>query len=503
MNRYLFLLTYMNFRNLPSSSTVALFRKIAVELIERGDIVYWYIPRQATHYEIVAEDVKKIGVHVIYEDVSVGDQYLDPGYVPRDLIDKFNRITGEYFIDAIITTDAVIVLYLLKTLQHPTSRRSLNGKSILGTGGEIAVGLWEVFPKIPTKNSTRVVSGKAELMSQYAGYVCSDFVAFGGELDKSDMLTCAGDYISYSQVRDLRDRIEAQGWGIDIEYLDTFYDESKQRKTTYENSDPIRVGNVGRLSPHNTFYGINAAVKEFQMGKNVELHLFSQGTPSVTLEQREPEIFDIAHIHENFGRKRFLNYLKDVHIGVTTSNRHNFPTAILETMYLGVPFILPRAVWTKAYLPDDYPYYFELTGQKKDKAKQVHAIMRKMIAEYPETVAIMEKVHNYLKENVNAKNIMANSIAKIEAAIQEKRDKFTGRLGAMRIMFSEFGQKEFTVNDFLKYVKDNSQSGKELGVDRALGFTVGRADVILYLLNHPETFEDLGTTSPMKFRIRD
>jgi hypothetical protein len=495
MNRYLFVLTYMTADNLAGSSTVSIFSEYAKKIINRGNKVYWYLPQNSKNIDVVKYDLESFGVKVFMEDVSNINIYTNSLRLPSDLYKKFNRINGEYFVDAVVTTDSNSVMNIRNTIEYQTITECDSGV-IYGAGGPLSVFVVDVFPKFPKSIvKEHPVLSDAYMLSQYQGYALADLVCFCGQNDADNILECAKDYLPFERIRKLNDKIVPFSVGVRTEQLKNYVDLNERKAEVFTKDNPMRVLSIGRLSLYSC--NIEPLYDVFDMykaGYAVNLFLSSPTALKNKSNYEHRDLFNFCNINTRNDRKRYFSLITNCHIGVVTDKFHNIPNALLEAQYIGLPMILPKYDWVTQFYPNDYPFFYKTR-------KECQILLRRAYDNYEDFAKWGKIAQKYIAENFSDA-LYDRTIDKFEEIIADNIKRYNGRLGSLRAFFNEYPKKVFSVDDMIKYIQKNSEQEVKIGREKEIGRTIGKGDLIVHLRKN-KRFRDLGTDNPMTFEIVD
>lgn len=453
--RLLFLPVYSN-HNLNGCSTYNTAKKFLNIAVQDPEVfVHWYLPSGGKwHYEGSPDPVenhKKIKVHKASMTV---DQYLEVGFLPDGLYEKFNQYTGEYVIDAVLTERPASALYMSKLLQHPFMRTNAKGDKYIGKIPPLVTFIRDPFVK---KKELHNVSDVEEF-AQTLGYATS-YNIFFSQHDLDMAVAVAKKYLNFAQVKKMIDRSTIIPTGTDTEELDKIKAQTEKRKK-------FTVIIAERLQSNNKQSDILDAVDYlFRRGMDIDIIVSSQTDISGFIKSNYKQTLEHVEIYPRNPREKYLPLASSCHASLTATVNHSYPQGIMEQLYLGLIVILPDAKWVDAVLPN-YPYKV-----KRADMNQMVAMMKYISENYEEAKQKIAWIPEYIKKNYDIRVTNKKMLDWMKQKVEEEKSKHKVLSGYVDLV-KDLNVSRITEKELLEYCKKNSKYGMKFNdPNRRLAFS--------------------------------
>lgn len=352
----------------PKTNSAVLFLyRLAVSLLNDGNIVYFYSPdRRVIDYirsKIVSEvDSDKLGgigfFHDNYTLVTFYLNILAPNF--KRLVSLFNCFEGQYPVDFIITNDPFNSLQLSFAVGYLATVRKSR--------------MMENAPILciePNYNEKWVVNEKAIKFKKLLAPICGQYVL----LSPNELSMCLQDSAYYFGNQNLNFApIFKNISGVNIRELDGYL---KNNDKEY-----WKVFWGGRLKWAKNINFINEVFGIFRAyNKNVDVIIT---TPSLT---NPPGFQFFKNIRVGYGvdREKFLVMASEGKgVSLIASHIEGFPIGFFEMIYLGNLPVFLKKDWIKGITPDGYPFI----AQNKTESLALIEYLVKNESEYNKWISV-------------------------------------------------------------------------------------------------------------------
>lgn len=440
---------YMGVGNLSSSSSYFRYVKIVEELVRRNHFVYWCIPdTEYTPHEI--ENHPQVGV---IRTTVLKDQFIADGLVTDAFFNLFNRMAGKYHVDVLCTSKNSLALYYKRLLEAP--RYYDSDGAFTDKTYSMPVILIEDFPQ----TRKRQHSARAYLMSQFLGYVASDATIFSSNHCQEEMVEEMKEYITASKIGQWLEKSRVIPYGIDCQGLDKVY--SPDRWKVEGGFQVISLGRIignshVKMLPWFDYLhksGIDGTCLTISLGGKLS------GPMRAKLAGAGFDFSGAGRdfvIKEHNKRENFIKMLNKFHAFIVPVSHLDYPTAVMEAVYLGVPGIMPVSDYQQTFFPD---YPFVINPKKPEDLisalKFIHddpARARKMVAPWREVA------RNKHDANIN----LLELVDMVEDSARRVIDNFTTSKGVLRLI-QELKGEQYGIEDVMSYLKTAGKIGVSIG----------------------------------------
>lgn len=456
---------YITIANLTSSSTYHKYKTLVEELVARGHFIYWMVP----DVEYEPSEIESHPNVAIIRTSYIQDQFVVDGLFTDDFFNLFNRISGKYHVDVLLTSRNSLV---------QTYKRTLDPPRFHDTGGEytdksygLPVILIEEFPQTPERQFV----GKSYWMAQMLGYYTADKTIFLSQHNQSEVVASSQEFFNSSTIHDMVSRFEIIPAGIETEKLDAIY-----KPDRWKTESGFNVLCVGRIFGPSYSIFLEWANYLYKLGdKDFSLTVSLSGALSGPMRKKLKRIgFDLSnnigrqfHLFENNPRDNFLRMLQKYSCFVCPLSHLDHPTGLLECIYLGLPGVMPRSDYQESFFPD-WPWVIE----PNDKVGLVAAL--KDIQEDP--AAAREKVkawHSHIKENYDAPTLIKELCDTIEDEARGYINRFRTSSGVIDLCRQLRG-RVYHWGHVVEHLKKAGKQGVSIGdMSMRTTFTYGRGSI--------------------------
>lgn len=443
---------YIQVGNLGGSSTYNQMATLVKELAQRGHYVYWMVP----DVDYKPSDIEGLPNVGIIRTEKVVDLFTLDGCVSDKYFSLFNRVTGKYHVDVVMTCRTGMATQL---------KRLLEPNRFHDTGAEMSDKLYgmplvinEAFVQTPERSFV----GEAYWMCQCMGYLTSDMTIFQSEHNKDEACKSMGNYIVTSKIMDFaKNRAKIVPFGVNCEQLDQYYNENY----AFLDKNKFKVMSIGRLMGVSHVEYLDWFDYLYKSGMDdCELTLSLSGQLSGPIRTRLGKMgFDYKNnlgrqvkLYEYNNRDNFLRMLRSYDCFFAVTSHQDQPGGVWEALYLGVPGIIPESDYQKSFFAD-YPFVIKKSDKKDFIAKLLwirehRQEAREMVKPWRD---IIRKKYN---TNINNK-LIADAIE--EVAYNHVNRYYTPK-GVLKFLEQLKGET-YTWNDVINFLKRQGQIGVRIG----------------------------------------
>lgn len=441
---------YIGAASLHGSSTYVRFIRLVKELVARGHFVYWCVPDSPDYTPDPIESHPNVGV---IRTSYIQDQFVIDGLVTNEFFNLFNRISGQYHIDAIVTSRVSLALLYKRLIEPPRFHDVETNFTDKGYG--IPVAILEGFPQ--TRKRQHV--SRSYWLSQCLGYIASDRTIFTSAHNREEIVNEMQDYIVTSQVRKWLDTTRLIPPGIDVAELDKLYDPDR-----WKVEKGFQVLCLGRLFSvsHNEFVPWFDYLFKSGMDDVCLTISLSGGLGGPTRAKLKKLGFDFANVGKQFiiktrnPRSNFIRMLRKFHCFICPLSHVDHPMGIFEALYMGVPGIIPVSDYQQTFFKD-YPFVIE--PRKKEQLIAMLMDIRKDPQKARDMIAPWrDKIRDEYNLNKNIK-VIADEIEEIAHA---HIDRFKTSKAVLDFL-GELKGKKYTFDDVVAYLRKAGYMGISVG----------------------------------------
>lgn len=455
---------YVQISNLAGSSTYYKYVSLVKELVSRGHYIFWCIPDS----EYVPNEIENHPNIGIIRTSYIQDQFVIDGLFTDDFFNLFNRMSGKYHIDALVTSRNSLALTYKRTLEAP--RFHDTEKAYTDKSYGLPVILLEEFPQ----TRKRQHSSNSYWLSQCTGYLASDRTVFLSDHNREEVVEGMLDYFKLSVVEKWLKTVSIIPAGIETEQLDVLYDPDR-----WEVEDKFQVLTVGRLFGPSYVEFVTWFDYLYKAGlDDVCLTMSMSGALSGPMRSKLKKIGfsfeDVGNqyvIYENNPRANFLKMLRKFHCFIATVSHLDHPTGIFEALYMGIPGIIPISDYQKTFF-SDYP--FVIDPSKKEDLIATLTWIKENTAEARE---LIKPWRNLIKERYDAQDNIKLLADTIEREARKDLNNFKTSSGVIELVKELKGPK-YTFDDVMAYLKNAGTNGVSIGdMSMRTTFTYSRAAI--------------------------
>jgi glycosyltransferase involved in cell wall biosynthesis len=344
---------YVQSANLTSSSTYQKYVTLVRELVARGHYVYWLIPDN----EYVPNEIEEHPNVGIIRTSYIQDQFVVDGLVTDKFFNLFNRVSGKYQVDVLLTSRTSLGLVYKRILEAPRFH---------DTGGDYTDKVYglptmvvEEFPQ----TRERQHSGQSYWLMQMQGYIGSDKTVFLSDHNRDEVLKEMYEWFKTSKVLNFStQQAKIIPSGIECSELDQFYDCER-----FRHHPNFKVLSIGRIMSVGHLEFLTWYDYLFKSGMtNVELVISLSGALGGPMRAKLDKIgVDMRNsvgrqfkIMENNPRRSFLKMLRNYHCFIAPMSHLDHPTGLFEAVYLGLPGIMPISDYQRTFF-SDWPWVID------------------------------------------------------------------------------------------------------------------------------------------------
>lgn len=339
------------------------FKRLADGLLKNIDCyIHWFIPSNidAASQEWLPKDDR-----ITYQKYDViADRYAEYKRLPVEVALEIDCKGSRWDWDILVTN---------RTSQVPTMY-GLSSTKDTKHGCEKPIIVIEDFPLMDFKGSSAVARTRSQNMYTVNGYMLAAKVLICAYWEREIILDTAKDFVSFSGIRDLREKlVECHPFELKS-MLNLKEDDivSKQQTSDFNIVFAGRMVNGHNFDKIFNIMGINLVLKSNKKRKvNGIVCTQSKTTGQVDV----PEFVDVRH----YQRDDFWNFMKtEASVGIFYSDEEDYSMSLIEPLLLGVPYAVFDAPWSRASLGDDYPFFFKSEMEAYTIVKGFHDNYAKM-----------------------------------------------------------------------------------------------------------------------------
>lgn len=388
--RFLYVPMYSSPHNLKTCSTYNYVKVLIRKMVESRDC-YAYVAIPEGTADQCAELMDHPRIEVIEMKASK-NQYRDLCLYPTELVDYFNELEGEKYIDAVLTDKALLIPFLKSQLYTFTR----NGCS------QIPVGWIDQFFMRPTEHS---YMQEHHIRSQIWGFAEADFLVWASDNVKMDALGVARKYVAPSVLKAMREKSFNWFSAADIHRLDGLLTHEKRQDKVvlnyaYATNDAYKYKDVFEI--------LN---RVYEGGRDVDILVTTSSKGSII-----PQRFKQSNvtIHNALAQDEFFEKVaKEAHVFLYMPDYSELSQSVLEQQYLGLVGIFPHKQWAKDTTYEGYPY---LAANKIE----LEAMLRHVVDNYwtDEVQDVIKRQRQYILEEFDATHLAQNIYDKMSALIE-------------------------------------------------------------------------------------
>jgi len=443
---------YIQLGNLGGSSSYQIMVNLVRELASRGHYIYWMVP-DVEYKPSDVEDLPNVG---IIRTEKVADMFTLDGCVSDKYFSLFNRVTGKYHVDVVMTRRTGIATQL---------KRLLEPNRFHDTGGDMSDKLYgmplvinEGFVQTPERSFV----GEAYWMCQCMGYLTSDMTIFQSEHNLDEVCKSMGNYLVTSKIMDFaKNRAKIVPFGVNCDQLDQYYNENY----AFLDKNKFKVMSIGRLMGVSHVEYLDWFDYLYKSGMDdCELTLSLSGQLSGPIRTRLGKMgFDYKNnlgrqvkLYEYNNRDNFLRMLRGYDCFFAVTSHQDQPAGIWEALYLGVPGIIPESDYQKTFFAD-YPFVIKPSDKKDFLAKLL------WIREHRQEAREMVKPwRNIIREKYNAVTNNKKVADIIEEVAYNHVNRYYTPKGVLKFLEQLKGET-YSWNDVINFLKRQGQIGVRIG----------------------------------------
>lgn len=458
---------YIQTANLTSSSTYHKYSTLVQELVRRGHFVYWCIP-EAKYVPNEIENHPNVG---IIRTSYIQDQFVVDGLITEDYINLFNRVNGKYHADVMCTSRNSLVYLYKRVLDPPRNHDEGGDHEFTDKSYSMPVVLIEEFPQTPERQA----SADSYWMAQCLGYAAAERTIFLSPHNQSEVAKAAYDVLAVKRVADALERFRIIPAGIECEQLDAIYTPKR-----WEVESGFNVLTVGRIIGESYSDYLEWANYLYKSGMDdFSITMSLSGALSGPMRKKFNKIgFDLKnntgrqfHLFENNPRKNFLKMLQRFHCFICPLSHLDHPTGLFETIYLGVPGIMPKADYQQSFF-QDWPWVID----KSDKAGLLRHL-KDIRADPVGARAEVLKWRSLIRENYDAPANIETLADEIEDVARHNTNRFRTSSGVINLC-RDLNGRTYSWADTLAYLRKAGIMGVSIGdMSMRTTFTYGRSSI--------------------------
>lgn len=442
---------YVQSANLTSSSTYQKYVTLVRELVRRGHFVYWLIPdNHYTPNEI--EEHPNVGV---IRTSYVQDQFIVDGLVTDKFFNLFNRISGKYHIDVLLTSRTSLGLVYKRILEAPRFH---------DTGGDYTdkvYGLPTVIVEEFPQTRERQHSSESYWMMQCQGYLGSDKTIFLSDHNRDEVIKEMYETFVTSKVRKFQqEKAVIIPSGIECDELDKYYDGER-----FRHHDTFKVLSIGRIMSvgHLEFLPWYDYLYKSGMS-DIELVISLSGALGGPMRKKLGKIgVDMKNsvgrqfkIMENNPRTSFLKMLRNYHCFIAPMSHLDHPTGIFEAVYLGLPGIIPISDYQQTFFPD-WPWVID----PKDRAAYL-ATLQWLNENREEAREMVKPWRDRIRRLYNAPTNICKLADEVETVARDYLNRFRTSKGVVDLM-RELKGDVYSWDDLVYHLRRSGRMGVSIG----------------------------------------
>lgn len=388
--RFLYVPMYSSPHNLQTCSTYNYVKVLIKKMVENRQC-YAYVAIPEGTRDQCAELTDHPRIEVIEMKASK-NQYRDLCIYPNELVDYFNELEGEKYIDAVLTDKALLIPFLKSQLYTFTR----NGCS------QIPVGWIDQFFMRPTEHS---YMQEHHIRSQIWGFAEADFLVWASDNVKQEAFAVARKYVSPSVLRDIINKSYNWFSAADIQRLNKYLDRPKRKDKivlnyAYATNDAYKYKEVFEI--------LN---RVYEGGRDVEILVTTSSKASII-----PKRFKESNvtIYNALPQEEFFEKVAtQAHVFLYMPDYSELSQSVLEQQYLGLVGIFPNKQWAKDTTYPGYPYL----ANNKD---ELEMYIRHVVDNYwsDEVQEVIRKQREFILERFDATNLALNIYDHMSKIIQ-------------------------------------------------------------------------------------
>lgn len=463
--RFLYVPMYSSPHNLQTCSTYNYVKVLIKKMVEnRNCYAYVAIPEGST------DDVTELTEHPrieVIEMKSSKNQYRDLCLYPNELVDYFNELEGEKYIDAVFTDKAILIPFLKAQLYTFTK----NGCS------QIPVGWIDQFFMRPTEHS---YMQETHIRSQIWGFAEADFLVWASDNVKKEAFGVARKYVSPSVLRDIM--LKSHNWfsAADITRLEGFLEKPKRTDKVvlnyaYATNDAYKYKDVFEI--------LN---RVYEGGRDVDILVTTSSKGSI-IPQRFKE--SNVTIYNALPQAEFFDKVAtEAHVFLYMPDYSELSQSVLEQQYLGLVGIFPNKSWAK---DSNYPGYPYLANNKTELEMYIRHVCDNYWSD--EVQGVIEKQRQFILDTYDATHLATNMYDHMSNIIQPA-EKLWKTKDTLEELFKDYDEIDYETwtevikqGTSMKYEMDNmpvARYGLGKNLFRRLMWDIGFVDTCEHSLPH-------------------
>jgi len=381
------LIPHTGLKKIHGDSNYILFLDLAKYLVAQGHFCYMLMP------EFAQETVTRFpGLMYVFKEYEY-DWYTESGMVDlRELTEKFSRVVGRYFVDAIITSmPAQIPIYQL-ALSDIVRQRDLPCITI--------------DPSVYYLRDN-VVNRISHVMTHF-GYANSTTI-FLSPRERTVAIENARKCLAPTDVRRIAKNSMVLPVGVPCEYIDKEIGKPEKfdKFTLFFGARFNSVKNADKVAE---LFG-----KFLSSGKDCQIKMTTNTSETkVATSDAYKKVLDkykdVLDIQYTCPRHQYLETAARSHVAIAWSTDEGFPVGFWEQMYLGLPVLFPKRPWALEQLPDWYPWVFGSTVE-------AYSMLMYIYENYDKVAKDMDRMKDFIRENYTS--------GKIHVAIEQELYRIT------------------------------------------------------------------------------
>jgi hypothetical protein len=374
---------YSSPHNIETDSVFNGMKVLVREMVEQFPDLFVYItvPDETSNPAAVEEAFKH--ERILTVPVPAGkNQNLDLVTLPDVLMKRFAEMGGDLYADVILTGKASLIPYLNQALRTW-------GKG--GTGMMKTAWLNQFFMRRQEHNYLR----PEYFRDQVFGLASSDANLWIGEHILKEGLEQAKDYLSFAEVKRLKEKSHLTYWPINVARLDQFQAER-------DPNEPRVVSFAYALAQaYNPEETLEISDYLFARGnRNIRILVT---TPSL-IDSRVPERFkQYMEIHKGLPQDQFFKKIATAHAFVILRRDMELQPSVIEQQYLGLVGVFQDRAYMDAHVYKGYPFI------GKDK-REIQGMLRYVLDNYftPEIQEVIEKQREFIRQRFGVPAVAKN-----------------------------------------------------------------------------------------------
>jgi len=377
--RFLYVPMYSSPHNLATCSTWNYVKVLIKKIVEnRKCYAYVAIPKGTKEYcDGLLNDSR---IELIEMNCSK-NQYRDLCTYPSELVDYFNELEGEKYIDFVLTDKALLIPFLKSQLYTFTR----NGCS------QIPVGWIDQFFMRPTEHS---YMQEHHIRSQIWGFAEADFLIWCSDNVKHEAFGVARKYVSPSVLKGIVEKSYNWFSAADIQRLDKYKQEKRKDKIVlnyaYATNQAYKYKEVFEI--------LN---RVYEGGRDIDI-LVTTSSKSTIIPERFKQ--SNVYIYNALSQQEFFDKVsKEAHVFIYMPDYSELSQSVLEQQYLGLVGIFPDKQWAKDTTYKGYPFL----AKSKD---ELEMYLRYVVDNYwaDEIQDVIKKQKEFILERFDATQLALN-----------------------------------------------------------------------------------------------